>query len=57
LRHGHSSAIIIPAKFLKSLGINRGDPVSLRFDYNRGQVVLFFPQSRQLRFEVGGKKR
>ena len=53
LRHGHSSAVIIPAEFLRKLSIKKGDHVEMNFEYGSGRVILSFPEARQLRLEVG----
>lgn len=57
LRHGHSHAVIIPAKFLKDLSIKKGDGVRLDFDYGKSRIVLTFIQVRQLRLGVDSNKK
>lgn len=52
LRHGHSQAIIIPAKFLKDFSIKKGETVELDFDYDKGRIILTFSAARQLRLGV-----
>lgn len=53
LRHGNSQAVIIPAKFLRKLSIKKGEKVELRFEFDKAQIVLTFPEARQLSLEVG----
>lgn len=53
LRHGHSSAVIVPAEFLRKLSIKKGDRVEMKFEYGPAKVILSFPEARQMRLEVG----
>lgn len=53
LRHGHSSAVIIPAQFLRKLSLKKGDRVEMKFEYGSASIILGFPDSRQLRLPVG----
>lgn len=57
LRHGNSSAVIIPAAFLKDLSVKKGDKVELLVDYPKARVTLTFPEARQLRLVVDSSRK
>ena len=57
LRHGHSSAVIIPAEFLRKLSLKKGDRVEMNFEYGSARIVLSFPEARQLRLAVDRPKK
>jgi antitoxin component of MazEF toxin-antitoxin module len=57
LRHGNSSAVIIPAAFLKGLSVKRGDKIELYVDYSKARITITFPEARQLRLVVDSSRK
>jgi len=57
LRHGNSSAVIVPAVFLKSLSVKRGDRVEISVDYPKARITITFPEARQLRLVVDSSRK
>lgn len=53
----HSLAVIIPAKFMQSLGIKAGDRVELTTNTNKGTVNLRFGGSLQLLLPTGTNQK
>jgi len=48
IRTGNSSAVTLPADFIKVLNIRVGDPVEVKVNYVKGEITLRFPSARQL---------
>jgi antitoxin component of MazEF toxin-antitoxin module len=48
VRTGNSSAVVIPAKFVRMTGIQPGDPVEVTINYQEGTITYTFPSIRQL---------
>ena len=48
IRCGNSSAVIINGKFMRGLGLKRGDRVEIEYDEEKGLMVVSFPGARQL---------
>ncbi len=57
IKTGNSSAVTLPAKFVKDLGLKVGDPVEVEVDYIKGEIIFRFPGARQLRLSASGKGR
>lgn len=49
VRCGNSKAVIVNSKFLKALGLKKGDPVIVKYDETKGVMTVRFPGARQLR--------
>ena len=48
IRCGNSSAVIVQGKFMRSLGLKRGDRVEIVYDEEKGTMRVSFPGARQL---------
>lgn len=48
LKTGNSLAVTIPSKFVKALGIKRGDPVRIEKRIDKGSITLHFQGAQQL---------
>ncbi len=48
IRCGNSCAVIINSKFMKGLGSKKGDPITVKYDKEKGVMTVSFPGSRQL---------
>lgn len=59
IRAGNSTAVTVPAEFVKSVGVKIGDMVEVRTFPERGKVNYTFSGARQLTLEprLFGKKR
>lgn len=58
IRSGHSLAVTLPSKFVRSLGVKKGDSVKVERRLDRGLLILHFHGAQQLLInqEVFGKK-
>jgi antitoxin component of MazEF toxin-antitoxin module len=52
IRTGNSIAVTLPSKLVKALGLKSGDPVEVKVNYIKGEVVFKFPSARQLPLET-----
>ena len=48
LKTGNSLAVTIPSKFVKALGIKRGDEVKIERRIDKGSLTLHFRGAQQL---------
>ncbi|GMR19295.1 MAG: hypothetical protein BMS9Abin34_427 [Patescibacteria group bacterium] len=48
IRTGNSAAVTLPAELVKRLNIRVGDPVEVKVNYVKGEVIFRFPSARQL---------
>lgn len=48
LKTGNSLAVVVPAKFVKKVGIKPGDKVKISLKPHRGQITYTFLNVRQL---------
>jgi len=49
IRCGNSSAVIVNGKFMRNLGLKRGDKIEVKYYEEKGIMVVSFPGARQLR--------
>jgi len=45
---GNSLTVVIPAAFVKIIGVRPGDEVDVQMEVDRGEIKVLFPSSRQL---------
>lgn len=57
LQTGNSLAVVIPAQFIKDLGIRRGDNVNVVTLPEKSEMVVKFTQSKQLPLELSPKNK
>lgn len=55
IRTGNSVAVTLPSKLVKVLSLKAGDPVEIKVNYIRGEVVFRFPSARQLTLDTKKK--
>lgn len=48
IRCGNSSVIVINSRFMRKLGLQRGDRVELSYNEESGTILVTFPGVRQL---------
>lgn len=51
IRAGNSTAVTVPAEFVKSVGVKIGDMVDVRTAPEKGRVIYTFSGARQLTLE------
>lgn len=52
IRVGNSKAVVIPAGFVKSVGVKIGDEVRVKTEPERGRVTYIFKGVKQLRLLI-----
>ncbi len=55
IKTGNSAAVTLPADFIKVLNLKIGDPVEVKVNYIKGEVVIKFPSARQLPLDTQKK--
>lgn len=48
IRCGNSSAVIVSGKFIRNLGLQKGDKIEVKYYEEKGIMVVSFPGARQL---------
>jgi bifunctional DNA-binding transcriptional regulator/antitoxin component of YhaV-PrlF toxin-antitoxin module len=48
IKAGNSTAVTVPSKFVKRIGVKIGDTVEVKTDLEKGQVKYIFSGIRQL---------
>ena len=48
IRCGNSSAVIVSGKFMRDLGLKKGDIIEVKYYEEKGIMVVSFPGARQL---------
>lgn len=56
LQTGNSLAVVIPSRFIKVIGVKRGDQVEVETYADEGKMTIIFSSSRQLSLELSSKK-
>ena len=51
IKAGNSLAVVVPAKFIKRLGIRKGDWVELKLQISRNKIIYTFSGVQQLSLE------
>lgn len=56
IRTGNSLAVVIPSRFVRTVGVKSGDYVTVNTQPEEGKITVLFPTMRQLALKLTNQK-